>query len=100
LFIHEPEPDELGELLALDPELDEPEFDEPEFDEEDVEPESPPLGTADPVVGLSAGRPRSCAHAGERLSVTAAARPIENRRSVITSPSPETTVQSSNHSAS
>jgi hypothetical protein len=77
------EPDELGELLALDPELD------PEFDEEDDEPESLPLGAADPVVWLSAGRPRSCAQAGDRLSVTAAAAsPIENRRSVITSPSP------------
>jgi hypothetical protein len=78
------EPDELGEPLALDPELD-PEFDE----EEEDEPESLPLGTADPVVWLSAGRPRSCAQAGDRLSVTAAAAsPIENRRSVITSPSP------------
>ena len=99
MSIHEP--DELGELLPLEPELDEPEFDDPEFDdEEDVDPESLPLGTADPVVGLSAGRPRSCAQAGERPSTTAAASPMENRRSVITSPSPETTAQNSNHSAS
>ena len=104
MSIHEP--DELGELFPPEPELDEPELDELEFDdpelddEEDVDPESLPLGTADPVVGLSAGRPRSCAQAGEMPSTAAAASPIENRRSVITSPSPETTAQNSNHSAS
>jgi hypothetical protein len=77
------EPDELGELLAPDPEFD------PEFDEEDADPESLPLATADPVVGLSAGRLRSWAHAGDRLSESAATSPIENPRNVITSPSPD-----------
>lgn len=82
LFIQEP--DELGELLAPDPEFD------PAFDEEGADPESLlPLATADPVVGLSAGRLRSCAHAGARLSESAATSPIENPRNVITSPSPD-----------
>lgn len=86
------EPEELGELLLEpDPEL------EPEFDEED-DPESLPLGTADPVVGLSAGLPRSCAQAGDRLSESAAASPIENPRNVIQAP-PRTTVRSSNRPA-
>jgi hypothetical protein len=80
------DPDELGELLAPDPEFD-PE--DPEFDEEDDEPESLPLGTADPVVGLSAGRLRSCAQTGDRLSESAATSPIENPRNVISSPSPD-----------
>ena len=84
MSIHEP--DELGELLAPDPELD-PEFDDPEFDEEDDEPES--LGTAEPVVGLSAGRLRSCAQTGDRLREHAATSPIESPRNVISSPSPD-----------
>jgi hypothetical protein len=84
LSIHDP--DELGELLAPEPEFD-PEFDEDE--EEDDDPESLPLGTADPVVGLSAGRPRSCAQTGDRLSENAATSPIENPRNVISSPSPD-----------
>jgi len=78
------EPDELGALLCPDPELD------PELDEEDDDPESLlPRATADPVVGLSAGRLRSCAQAGDRLSESAAANPIENPRNVISSPSPD-----------
>jgi hypothetical protein len=84
LSIHDP--DELDELLAPEPEFD-PEFEGDE--EEDDDPESLPLGTADPVVGLSAGRLRSCAHAGERLSESAATSPIENPRNVISSPSPD-----------
>jgi len=61
------------ELPPEDDVLDPPEPDE-EDDPED-EPES--RGPADPTVGLSAGRDRSCAQRGVRLSAKAAAvRPI------------------------
>jgi hypothetical protein len=73
-------PDEPAELLEL--ELDE----DPVLPEDDVEPLSPPLGTADSTRSLLdgrdslwLGRSRSCAQAGERLTVNAAATsPIES----------------------
>jgi len=48
-------------------------------EDEDPEDEPESRGTADPVVGLSAGRARSCAQRGVRLSAKAAAvTPIVN----------------------
>jgi len=49
--------------------------DEPalELDDDDEDAESLPRGVADPTLSLLAGRPRSCAHAGDRLTVNAAA---------------------------
>jgi hypothetical protein len=54
---------------------------DPPEPEDDEEPEDDPesRGTAFPTLGLSAGRERSCAQRGAKLSVkAAAARPIVN----------------------
>jgi hypothetical protein len=74
-------PDELGLELELDAE---PVLPEEEDDEEPLSP--PPLGTAEPTPSPPdgrdspwLGRSRSCAQAGERLTVNAAATsPIES----------------------
>jgi hypothetical protein len=58
------------EELPLDAE---PVLEPPEPDEDDPDDEPESRGTADPVVGASAGRERSCAQSGARLSAKAAA---------------------------
>jgi hypothetical protein len=66
-----PDDDELPDVeVALEP---------LELDDEEPEDEPESRETADPVVGASAGRERSCAHRGATLSAkVAAVRPIVN----------------------
>ena len=72
-FPIQPEPPLEDELLP------EEVVDPPELDDGELEDEPESRGTAEPVVGASAGRERSCACTGARLSVNAvAATPIVN----------------------
>jgi len=73
--VHAEFPSDEDEPLLVEDEPPDP----PEFEEDDPEDEPESRDTAVPTVGESAGRERSCAQSGVRLSANAAAaRPIVN----------------------